>query len=345
MKRILAMLAILSILITPVSAMEFTAPTAPNDVQDLIPMEPESFGDGLWSVIQGALKKLQPDLVQASKTCMALLAVVMLASMLNGMPGNGKHVIKFVCVLAIGSILLGQTNAMIKLCADTVQSLSEYGKLLLPVMAGALAAQGGVTGASALYVGTAVFDTFLGSMIARLLVPMVYLFLALAIANSATGEALLLKIRDLLKWLMTWGLKIVIYVFTGYMSITGVITGTADASAVKAAKLTISGAVPVVGGILADASEAVVLSAGMMKSAVGVYGLLAVTAIWITPFLQIGIQYLMLKMTAAICGVFGVKQASGLIDDFSGAMGLLLGMTGTVSMLLLVSTICFMKGM
>ena len=53
----------------------------------------------------------------------------------------------------------------------------------------------------------------------------------------------------------------------------------------------------------------------------------------------------MLKITAALCGVFGVKEASDLIGDFSGAMGLLLGMTGTVCLLLLISTVCFMKGM
>ena len=127
--------------------------------------------------------------------------------------------------------------------------------------------------------------------------------------------------------------------------ITGVITGAADAAAVKAAKLTISGVVPVVGGILSDASEAVIIGAGVMKNAVGVYGLLAVTAIWITPFLQIGSIYLLLKLTAIVCSVFGVKESSDLIEDFSGAMGLLLGMTGTVSLLILISTICFMKGM
>ena len=113
----------------------------------------------------------------------------------------------------------------------------------------------------------------------------------------------------------------------------------------KAAKLTISGVVPVVGGILSDASEAVVLGAGVMKNAVGIYGLLAVIAIWITPFLQIGAMFLLLKLTAVVCSVFGVKEASDLIEDFSGAMGLLLGMTGTISLLVLISTICFMKGM
>lgn len=345
MTKLLTMLVMLSILVTPVAAMEFTAPTAPSHVQDLVPIEPESFGDGLWEVVRSALGSLQPEFLQASGTCMALLAVVLLSSLLKSMPGSSKHVMKFVTVLAVGTILFGQANNMVGLCADTIQELSEYGKLLFPVMTGALAAQGGVTGASALYVGTVVFDTFLGSMISRLLVPMVYIFLALTIANGFTGEELLKKIRDLLKWLMTWGLKTILYIFTGYMSITGVISGTADAAAIKAAKLAISGAVPVVGGILSDASEAVVLSAGVMKSAVGIYGLLVVAAIWIIPFLTIGIQYLMLKLTAAVCGVFGVKEASEVIENFSGAMGLLLGMTGAMSFLLLVSAICFMKGM
>ena len=33
-----------------------------------------------------------------------------------------------------------------------------------------------------------------------------------------------------------------------------------------------------------------------------------------------------------------------MIQDFSAAMGLLLAMTGTVSLLLMVSTVCFLKG-
>ena len=274
-----------------------------------------------------------------------MTAVVLLASLLNAMPGSSKKVIRFVTTLALSTILLGQANAMINLCAKTVREISDYGKLLLPVMTAALAAQGGTTGATALYAGTALFDTVLSSIISNLLVPMVYVFLALAAANSATGEDLLKKLRDFVKWLMTWSLKTILYIFTGYMSITGVITGTADAAAVKAAKLTISGVVPVVGGILSDASEAVIVSAGVMKNAVGIYGLLAVAAIWMTPFLQIGAQFLLLKLSAVLCGVFGVKEASDLIEDFSSAMGLLLGMTGTVSFLMLISTICFMKGM
>ncbi len=345
MKRILILLLLLSVLVMPVSAMEITAPSAPEDVQELMPMQTESFAQGLWTVIKSAIIKFAPDLRNAAACCMGMVAVVMLASVFNAMPGSRKNIIQLVSTLALSVIFLGQANAMIKLCAKTVQEISDYGKMLLPVMTAGLAAQGGTTSATALYAGTAVFDTVLSSIIGKLLVPLVYAFLALAVGNCATGEELLKKLRDFVKWLMTWALKTILYIFTGYMSITGVVTGTADAAVVKATKLTISGVVPVVGGILSDASETVIVSAGVMKNAAGVYGLIAVAAILITPFLQIGAQYLLLKLTAVLCSVFGVKKASDLIEDFSGAMGILLAMTGAVSFLMLISIICFMKGL
>ena len=112
----------------------------------------------------------------------------------------------------------------------------------------------------------------------------------------------------------------------------------------KAAKLSISGMVPVVGGILSDASEAVIVGAGVMKSGIGIYGMVTFCAILVTPFLTIGVQYLMLKMTSALCSGFDLKKPSQLIENFSSAMGLLLGITGAVSILLMISTVCFMKG-
>ena len=74
------------------------------------------------------------------------------------------------------------------------------------------------------------------------------------------------------------------------------------------------------------------------------YGMLAILSIFIGPFLKIGIQYLLLKATAAICGVLGGKRATALIQDFSSVMGFVLAVTGTVCLLLMISTVCFMRG-
>lgn len=345
MRKLCILLILVALLIHPVSALDITAPAAPEDVEELMPVETESFAQGLWSIIKTGLTKLAPDVAAAAGTCFSLLAVVILASLLNAMPGSHQKLLHFVSTLALSAIFLGQAGNMISLCAKTVNDISIYGNLLLPVMTASLASQGGVTGATALYAGTAAFNAVLSTLIAKVLVPMTYVFLALSVGTSVTGEELLKKLRELTKWLMSWCLKTVLYVFTGYLTVTGVITGTVDAATMKATKLTISGVVPVVGGILSDASEAVILSAGVMKNAAGVYGLLVILAIWITPFLQIGLQYLLLKLTAALSSVFGVKAATDLIEDFSAAMGLLAAMTGAVSLLMLISTVCFMKGM
>lgn len=344
MSKLIPIMLVITFLITPVSALDITAPEVPASGRDLMPDEADSFAEGLLEILHDAIALLRPDLKEASSICLGIIAAVLIVSLLQSFSGSAKTVAELSGTVITAGMLLTSANSMIQLGVETVTDLSDYGKLLLPVMTAALAAQGGISSSAALYAGTAVFNTVLSGLISRLLMPMIYLFLAMAAANSAVGEDILKKIRNFIKWLMTWALKIILYVFTGYMGITRVVSGTTDAAALKATKLTISGMVPVVGGILSDASEAVLVSAGAVKNAAGIYGILALLAVCVEPFLKIGVHYLMLKATAAVCGVFGPKRLTGLVSDFSTAMGMLLAMTGSVCLLLLISTVCFLKG-
>ena len=344
MKRIILAVCLIFLLTIPVQAAELTAPEAPEEAEDLVPREPETFGEGLWYVVRHAAAELEPALAQAAKSCLCVCAAVLLTATLHFFADEKQKTADLVCTLAIGTILLGPANTLIRLGTETIYSLSEYGKLLLPVMTTALAAQGGPVTSAALYAGTMGFNTVLGAILSRLFNPCVYIYLTLSIAESAMCEQMLKKLRDFVKWMMTWILKSAIFIYSAYMGVTGVISGNADASALKMTKIAISGMVPVIGGMLSDASETILVSAGVVKNAVGIYGLLAVLAIWIRPFIRIGTQYLLLKLTAAVCGVYGSRESSELIQDFSGAMGLILAAVGTMCLLLLISTICFIKG-
>ena len=88
----------------------------------------------------------------------------------------------------------------------------------------------------------------------------------------------------LLKWCITAVLSAVLLVFVGYLTISGVIAGSSDAVTVKTAKLALSGVVPVVGGILSDAAETVLAGAGVLKSTVGLFGMLVVFGMCVAPF-------------------------------------------------------------
>ena len=318
---------------------DLTAPRVPG----VSAVENQSFSEAVLEILGDAVAHFQPDLREAAGACLAVLAAVAALSMLTMLPGK-KIGAQLAGAMLVATILLEPAHALITLGVDTVQELSEYEKLLLPVLTAAMAAQGGVGTSAALYAGTAACNAVLSDLTARWLAPMIYMYLALAVAHGAVGEEMLKKLRDFIRSAAVWGLKTMLYVYTGYITITGVVSGTTDASLLKAAKLTISGAVPVVGGILSDASEAVLVGAAAVKNAAGIYGLLAILSLWIGPFLRIGAHYLMVKAVGAVSGVFGVEGASNVIDAFSTAMGLLLAMTGAVCLMLIISTICFLRG-
>ena len=345
MKRFIITLILISSLVTTASAQTITAPTIPQEGRKYMPSETESFGDGLWYIIKAAIGELEPKLKEAAGDCLGIFALVLLLSVIKLIPVNTQKVVAIGGSVGAGVLLLRPTGSLIHLGLETIQSVADYGKMLISVLTTALATQGGIQSSTALYAVTTVFCTLLTSLISKILIPMVYIFLCISFAGSALDHSAMVNLKSTIKKVMLFSLKTILYVFTGFITITGVVSGTTDASALKATKLTISGVVPVVGGILSEASEAVLVSASLMKNAAGIYGLLAVISIGIGPFLRIGVQYLLVKLTSALCDIFAVKEVSKLIQDFSDAMGLVLAIVGTSTVMLLISIICYMKGM
>lgn len=345
MKKYAAIILLFIILIPiPVKAMDITAPTAPDSAEEYMPKDTQSFAQGVWYILSTAIKDILPGIYETAGICLSVFAVMLLTGMVGSISDGSGNVLHLASTVMIGILLIDPANALIRLGTEAISEISDYGNLLIPVLTGALAAQGSVSTSAALYAIT----TFLGSLfttaITKVAIPMLYVYFCLCIVNGAVGDQMIQNIISFIKWLITWTLKIMLYVFTGFIGITGVVSGSADASAVKAIKLTISGMVPLVGGIISDASETILVSAGVMKSAAGIYGLLAIMAVFVGPFLKIGVQYLILKLTAALCSVFSAKRESDLLKDFSAGMGMLLAMSGTACLFLLIGVVCFMKG-
>ena len=307
-----------------------------------MPEETKSFGQSLKYILKELLPILWPELQAAMGVLAGLIAACMLVGILRT-EACGRTA-DIVGAVAVAAMLLTRTGTMIQLGESTVLELSEYEKLLLPSMTAAMAAQGGGATGAALYAGTAAFNTILSRLLVKLLVPVQYLYLAAGTASAVLENEPLKNLKDAIRNLLLWCLRTLLSLFTAYLGITGVVSGTADAAALKAAKATFSTFIPVVGGILSDASEAVLVGAGVVRSAMGVYGILAILAVFLEPFCRIGIQYLVLKLTGSLCAMFGTKTQLSLIGDFGEVMRMLLGMTGAMCVLGLVSTVCFLKG-
>jgi stage III sporulation protein AE len=271
-----------------------------------------------------------------------ILLVVVLCGVIDGFcRGSGASgaaaLVPVAGALTVSIIAAGSLDTLIGLGAETLASMRDFSSVLLPVLAAATASAGAVGTATAQQVATVFFSDLLLRLIDGLLLPLVYLYIGVVTASAMLPQSNLTGLAEGLKKTVAWILSGVLIAFTVYLSTVRVIGGTADGAAVKVAKAAISGTIPVVGSILSEASEAVMAGAGLLKGAIGVFGMLAVLAICFLPFLQLGVQYLLYKLTALLAGTVGVPGLCKLIDALGSAFGLVLGMTGAGALVLLVA--------
>jgi stage III sporulation protein AE len=125
--------------------------------------------------------------------------------------------------------------------------------------------------------------------------------------------------------------------------LTGVLNGAVDKTAAKAAKTTISAALPVVGKILSDAAETVVSGAGILRAGIGSLGLLCVFSVCAIPYVSLGIHYVMYQLMSGFASAFSDKRISALLEGFSDVYALMLGAAGTVTFVLFASIVSLMR--
>ena len=212
---------------------------------------------------------------------------------------------------------------------ETLEELDVFAKALLPTLSAAVAASGGMVSAGAKQVATVFFTNLLLSVIRKVLLPLLYGCIVAAAADAMIPGHSLKKIGTGIRKGVTWALTGVMLLFTGFLTLTRAASSAADALTMQMTRSAISAAVPVVGSIISDATGTVLAGAGMLKSAVGVFGMLAVLAICLTPFLTMAVQYLLYKL-AAFFGGNDDGGAAGGTDRRAGGTGagLMLGMTG-----------------
>ena len=302
----------------------------------------EGLDQGLSRLFADALGQVGSLFRASLSTALKLIAVVLLCALAEGVrpeEEGGIQAVAIAGVLAITALTMTDMAVMIGLGRDTLGRMEGFSSVLLPVMAVLTAATGNVTSAAVHQGATVLFSQLLITAMDRLLVPLVYAYVAVSCAHAAVGNPGLSKVAGLLKGAATSILTALLLAFVGYLTASGAVAGSVDAAAVKTAKMAISRAIPVVGGILADASVSVLAGAGALKGTVGAAGLVVVLAICATPFLRLAIQYLVYRGAAALCATIAQPKLSGLIDAIGTAFGLVLGMTGAGALVLLISLV------
>ncbi|MBS5164716.1 MAG: stage III sporulation protein AE [Butyricicoccus pullicaecorum] len=279
-------------------------------------------GKGIWRAALGSLGKL--------------LVIAVVCGILQGIQtvSGGLPVVTLAGALGMTGVFFADLSGLMALCRNTLHEVSVFSKTMLPVMAGAVSLTGAPTTATVMQGITLFsFDLFIRLM-TELLLPAVGIYVAILTVDTAVGGGLLGRMAGFVKWAITGSMKITLTLFLAYLTISGVIGGSADALAVKTAKFAVSGSVPVVGGIISDAAESMLAGAVLIRSTLGVFGMLCIVAICLLPFLRVGCNYLLFKAGGAVLTPVCGSALAGLVTGLSDSMGLMLGMLGTCSAIL-----------
>lgn len=304
----------------------------------------ENFVQNVMDLLFKALLHGKTDLQAAAGTGAKILAISLLCGLCGTFArSTATNAVPMAGVLAICGVCISDVGSLIQLGTNAMEELSAYGTLMLPILSAAAVSAGSVTGAPMQYAIAVLFSDLLLTLFTKLMVPFLYILLGLAVADCVSQALSFGRIREVVTWIVKAAMKTILYAYFGFLTVTQVVAGTADAMTVKAAKLTLSGVVPVVGSILSDASETLLVGASMLKNTIGTVGLLAVLAICVLPFLRISVQLLMLKLTAAAAEITAPKPLISMIDAIEETMSLLLGMLGSSVMILFVAVVCSMK--
>ncbi len=296
----------------------------------------------LWrSFVQRVVNELEESIAYfTSLIALSLISSLVIAICSSKEPGLYVEIIACAgaAVIAIGSM-----ESIITQTVEAMYRLSDYSKAALPVVFTAAAASGAVSSSAAKFAAVSFALDVLMSIAQKLIIPVIYAFLALAVSSSVFPNPIVAAVQKLCKWAAGTMMSAMTIAFTTYIGMVGAIGTAVDTTAVKAARSLISGTLPVVGGMISDASAMVLSAAGVVKSSAGVFGLITVCLMCMGPFALLSVKMLLFKGVSALAEAMDNKKISTLFSSLGSAMALLLGLLGSCGIMLFISLTAALK--
>ena len=247
-----------------------------------------------------------------------------------------------VCSVA-ASVLTGSMDSLIRQTLEAIYRLSDYSKAALPVVFTAAASSGAAASAAARYAAVSFALDVLMSPAQRCILPLIHAYLALTLASALFPNSMLKAASRFVRWAAGILMTGTSLVFTAYIGITGAISGAVNTAAVKATKTLISTALPVVGGMISDVSGMVLSAAGIVRTCAGAFGLIAVCAVCLGPFVLLTAKMLLFKGVSILADSVPCGRLPALFSGVADAAAMLMGMLGCCSIMLFLSFTLAMK--
>lgn len=287
--------------------------------------------DGVFAGIKNTL----PIIVQ-------IMIISILFTILSGFsPAFGKEGVSSIAYwaeyLLICGICLGSFVSMFNQGIKIIDGLSSFSADFFPIIYLLLTMIGGISTTNLLKPATTMITGGISAFIKTFILPLLLVMCVMIIVSTFSKTVKLNSFTGITKSTIKWSLGVVFIVFVGFISLQGLIGGTFDGISIKAAKYTIDKVVPIVGGMLSDTVDMMIVSSALIKNALGVAGIIMILGITFVPAITLLAQYFVFKVAAAVIKPVSNSGVSELLHGMSDAFMYLLAVVATVGVIFISS--------
>ncbi len=243
----------------------------------------------------------------------------------------------YVAYLLLFSVLTGSFITASTMAAQTISSLLDFMKAMVPAYFMAVAFSSGAGTSMVYYQTTLVLITFVNVLLVKIIIPLINIYLVVTMANNLSKEDMLSKFTELLETIINWGLKTLLGVVIGFNTVQGLITPVSDKMK-KSMVLKAAESIPGVGDIFSGAAESVIGAGILLKNAIGVAGVVVIVSLCAVPVIKLAVMTLIYKVSSAAVQPISDKRMLKCISASADACLLLL-QTVLVGAILFVITI------
>lgn len=293
----------------------------------------------LKDILAGITRFFCHEVVQNSSLLGKLVILAVICAVLyNLQTGFGEggvgQLAHGVCYLVLLTIAAASFTTALAVGRETIDRMVLLMQALLPVLLTLLTAVGGPTSAAVFHPVLVAAVSIMATVVKNIVFPLLFFGAILAIVSHISERFRVTRLAGLCRDIGIGVLGLSLTVMIGVIAVQGIAGSVADGVALRTAKYMTGAFLPVVGGVLSDAVEAVVGCSLLLKDAIGLLGALAIFVICIFPVLKIAAMTLIYKIASALIQPIGDVGLADSLQTIASYLMLVLASVASVGVML-----------
>ena len=289
---------------------------APTDPAGLEKLDMHGFFGWLFGRFLDALKSPVRMLGKILAVTLLYSAVSFLCHDNSGLESNYGTI----CVIAVITVMADTISPCFEALRDSLDQIKVFMLTYIPIFTAVSAACGNPAAAGAYSSSTVFLCEAAGFIASGVLIPFLSSFTALAVVSAVDTQIKISGAAEAIRRFTTWVLAALMLVFVGLLTIQGVTCTAADSVAARTLRFTASSFIPVIGSSVSDAFLAVKSGVGVIRSAVGGFGMAVVFLIALRPFLLIFAIRITLWAGRIANELLGLKRTADLLRTIDSVL-------------------------